>query len=1007
MTGLNPKSPAPPCTNFHPILSHSNPTHIDNMGPCNCWTLLRKREVVHVSDSTPPIASPPAAQPTPPPPKAQETNEARDLPDESSAPQLRVSPPSRSSVRSPIARPKFTQSSTSDFSQGSHPVSQRDSHLVAGEIWVAAYRSVREDESLRPLVENYELFFNAVLWPKRLSQTQDTISTSEHLLSMILVQHPGLLLRHYLALIPRYTISVSIFPLLFHADECPAKEHVYDCHDLINASGADPTTGEAHFREVAQSYAEATKKHATNSGIVSSAVQFVQKTKDVVGSALSVYPAAAMAWAGICLVILPVIINNAEQIAAKQIGFSYIMSRFTWYEQVVDLLDREYWKSQHGFSVLQQGIRDEIVSLYKLLIEYQLRAYYAYCRRLAAISRDFLKLDDWEGMISDIKSAEVRLQEYIDLNFDQHLMEKLHTISEDAIRKQRNDMLHKFKFPDELPYDVYQAYLDSIDAPELGTGHGVLSHPRFLEWASGNTGVLLLTGIPGSGKSVLAKAMLTELPKVKPTTVCSFFFKDDGRGQNMATTALCRVLDELFSRDTTLIDRFSSRLQHLLPQEVRCNLDLLWAVLADATSELEPGDLTIVLDALDECDSESAEKLWKKMGTYVKSSTTPMKFMITTRPVVSTNPEFDFDHAVVIKMNEDSHCLRHLSEDIEHVVASRFERFAKACIRDETLKEELKALVRPKEDRTYLYVKLLFDCLELRVKDGLPRVPRDWITSFKTLPANAREAYSKFLERVRESHRNDVKLMLQFVVAATRPLTVREINIALNIRDCAKGNPEGLGLQPEEFFRDWILDACKFFLDIYKGRVYFIHQTAKEYLLGCSSDELAAKPDWLGRFSIEDCHSAMAESCCAYLSLPFKSKARFSGLNGSPRNGSTHNEGVSYHLWDFEELEFSNYATVHWQTHVHHGQVLVHPLWKGTVPPMTGCVADLRTLQSCEWRTRAIFFPFYRLPSWGARKVPAPEAKRIAPEREYQLNIYDRGPAAYDVCSRPRSIGKD
>jgi hypothetical protein len=76
-------------------------------------------------------------------------------------------------------RPQFTQSSTSEFSQSSHPVSQRDQHTIAGEIWVAAYSSLREDESLQQLVENYELFFNAALWPKRLSQTQETIRTSE------------------------------------------------------------------------------------------------------------------------------------------------------------------------------------------------------------------------------------------------------------------------------------------------------------------------------------------------------------------------------------------------------------------------------------------------------------------------------------------------------------------------------------------------------------------------------------------------------------------------------------------------------------------------------------------------------------------------------------------------------------------------------------------------------------------------------------------------------------
>lgn len=64
--------------------------------------------------------------------------------------------------------------------------------------------------------------------------------------------------------------------------------------------------GEARFRQVANSYAEAAKKHAANSGIVSAAVQFVLRTKDIVSTALSASPPASLAWAGVCLVLLPV-----------------------------------------------------------------------------------------------------------------------------------------------------------------------------------------------------------------------------------------------------------------------------------------------------------------------------------------------------------------------------------------------------------------------------------------------------------------------------------------------------------------------------------------------------------------------------------------------------------------------------------------------------------------------------------------------------------------------------
>ena len=286
------------------------------------------------------------------------------------------------------------------------------------------------------------------------------------------------------------------------------------------------------------------------------------------------------------------------------------MSRFTWYGQVLDLLNRDHWKTPHAsFSALRNAIRTEIVSLYKLLIEYHLRAYYTYCRPLVTISRDVLKLDDWDSMISAIKESEQRLEGYMNLHFEQHLLDKLHTLSEDALHKQRTETLLKFKFPDDLPYSVYQAYLDSIDSPQDGTGAGVLTHPEFINWASGDSGVFVLEGIPGSGKSVLAKSLLTELPKWRPTSVCAFFFKDNRRGQNAANTAVCRVLNELFSQHPPLVDGISAKIGHLLPEEVRCNLDLLWSVLEESTRDCGQGNFTVVLDGFDECEPDSASKL--------------------------------------------------------------------------------------------------------------------------------------------------------------------------------------------------------------------------------------------------------------------------------------------------------------------------------------------------------------------------------------------------------------
>ncbi|KAK0615242.1 hypothetical protein B0T17DRAFT_620037 [Bombardia bombarda] len=767
-----------------------------------------------------------------------------------------------SETRPPVAPSALSQ--TSSY-QTAPTTFQQDLHFVTREIWAAAYGEVKRDTKLLPLVSNYEEFFDTILWPNGLGVNRLGPTPGVNAVSMSLLgTSPGI--------------------------------------------GTDAMeSGHEYFKKVSQLYMETSI--ADNQGIISSAIHFVQSMKDAVSGALSVSPPASLAWAGVCLVILPIILNHAEQISARQAGFSYVMSRLKWYDQIIDLLNRDHWKSQHKFTMLRQGIRDEIVGLYKLLIEYQLRTYYAYCRPVATFSKDILKLDDWDGMISGIKRAESKLQDYMNLNFEQHVLDKLHVISEDALRKQRKEVITRFKFPDELPYKVYQAYLDSIESPDEGTGLA-------------DSGLFILEGIPGSGKSVIAKSMLTELPKWRPTTVCTFFFKDNGRGQNMATTALCRVLDQMFKHRIALVDKIASNVEHLLAEEVRYNLNLLWTTLDTSTRDAEPGEFTIVLDALDECTPECAERLCAKIDSYLSGPAPKLKFFITTRPLI--HQPFKKKYTTTVESNEDQYCLDHLRSDIENVVATRFEQFAKTCIHDEDLKKELLALVQPKEERTYLYVKLLFDYINLKVRDGLPRVPRGWIAIFSTLPATVKETYREFLQDVREVHHNDVRTMLQMVVAAARPLTVREINIALNIRDCKQGNPLGLGLQTEDAFQDWILDACRFFLDIYNGRVYFIHQTAKDYLLARSDDESSIKPAWIGKFTIECCHKTLGQSCIAYLSLPIVSKPRFKGAGTPAREEKPRVSEEGYHLWDIGDLEFANYSSSNWHTHAHLGDMLTN-----------------------------------------------------------------------------------
>lgn len=130
----------------------------------------------------------------------------------------------------------------------------QETALVARDIWEDAYNAIKGDEALRPLVKNYEELYSTA--------TNGSIFGS------------------------RRSSRVQKDPVSDDEDHCSPSED--------------------HFARLGQEYLELAKRDAANQGVVSSAVQFIQKTKDAVGIALASSPPASLAWTGICTIVLPV-----------------------------------------------------------------------------------------------------------------------------------------------------------------------------------------------------------------------------------------------------------------------------------------------------------------------------------------------------------------------------------------------------------------------------------------------------------------------------------------------------------------------------------------------------------------------------------------------------------------------------------------------------------------------------------------------------------------------------
>lgn len=135
-----------------------------------------------------------------------------------------------------------------------------------------------------------------------------------------------------------------------------------------------------------------------------------------------------------------------------------------------------------------------------------------------------------------------------------------------------------------------------------------------------------------------------------------------------------------------------------------------------------------------------------------------------------------------------------------------------------------------------------------------------------TLPSTAQDAYEKILSRVSENQKGSVKKLLQIVVGARRPLTLQEMAVALGI--ATSKQPKSLDevmLNPTRL-KTQIRRGCGLFVFLNHNRIYLIHQTAKEFLIGCSSSTFPLA-GWKYSFDLRDIEKEMTRICVEFLRL--------------------------------------------------------------------------------------------------------------------------------------------
>ena len=404
----------------------------------------------------------------------------------------------------------------------------------------------------------------------------------------------------------------------------------------------------------------------------------------------------------------------------------------------------------------------------------------------------------------------------------------------------------------------YEEFKDRNPNRLEGTCEWFYQHNHYQEWQRSNTGLLWVTADPGCGKSVLAKSLVEDHKGIESQTTCYFFFKDDNDKQKSLPTALSALLHQLFSQKQSLI-RHAIQDYNAEGNQLSHSFHKLWDILVRATSDPKAGEVVCILDALDECVESGRHQIIDALSALYKElpstkSGSKLKFLVTGRPYSDIERRFaSLVHRFpTIRLSGESESI---SSEINIVVKWEVSELARDLELDNSERSILELELLSMTHRTYLWLKLIIEVI--REEISLTKTKLKQI--IRTLPLTVDQAYEAILSKVKDQKR--ARKLLHLVIAAIRPLTLREMNMAMAIEghhQCLND----LDVENEIRFRSSVRNLCGFFVTVMDQKVYLIHQTAKEFLLTRGE---AVSSYWKHSLNPVDSNLLMATACITYL----------------------------------------------------------------------------------------------------------------------------------------------
>ncbi|KAF2022931.1 NACHT-domain-containing protein [Setomelanomma holmii] len=332
----------------------------------------------------------------------------------------------------------------------------------------------------------------------------------------------------------------------------------------------------------------------------------------------------------------------------------------------------------------------------------------------------------------------------------------------------------------------------------------VLNNTAYQQWQKDlNNRLLWVKGDPSKGKTMLLCGLINELQSSMPRTALLLYFfcqATDAR-INSGTAVLQGLLYMLITQQPLLASHV--RKKHNYASKALFEDANAWVVLADIFGDvlqdprLRPTYL--IIDALDECVTNDLPKLLEFVAKQ-SSASSCVKWIVSSRNLPGIEEQLEqAGHKVKLSLELNAESVSQLAQQKKY---------------DKQTQDAVFAGLTSRADGTFLWVALVCQDLGYTKK-------RNALKKLDSFPPGLDPLYERMMQQI--SVLDDAELCKQILALEAlvyQPITLEElVALAEPLRDTAD----------EDLWE--IINLCGSFLTLREDLVYFVHQSAKDFLL--------------------------------------------------------------------------------------------------------------------------------------------------------------------------------